>query len=805
MAIYRTGTASLNAQGVIVGVGTNWQDKLSLVRVGATMIFQTAPLTICTISSIVSPTEMRATATDGAVVAAGTKYVILLHDSITVDGLAQDVAETLRYYQSKETVIEDAIEFFQNFDWERIVAVGNQVKADAQTASTAATNAKTSETNSKASENAAKASQTAAAASQTAAKTSETNAKASETAAKNSQTAAASSATAAAGSASAASGSATAAKTSETNAKTSETNANSSKVAAAASQTAAAGSASAAATSATAAKTSETNAKTSETNAASSKTAAAASATTATQQADRAKTEADRAATANPDNQLKKANNLSDVANMTTARQNLQIDKILQTGLETIMYSPDGKTYLSVKNGVWGCWNTDISGYLALGLNAGGTGAKDAAGARTNLEIDKFGLGLSTSSGLINSTEEGSSTGLANGFYTVNGDYVGAPFGIGNGQFLGVLNFNCTQGNNYKFQLAGSYSSGGRLMFRNMNNGNYNPWKEVVTSVSPTITYGITMSRPDYSQTAYIGVGGADVYFTNTQSGKALQLNNNGNLTYSDRIIIEGANNAMVIGTGKTINDGNLVSWIRGMRDSGGSRVIRNDQPINTGGANYQYNANFYMNAGDCFGMITVDYRNANLYVSGGNNGGVNSGTVQVNALWGTKNTTVDANGFIKRASPVIKVMASSFETNEESEGCTVERIDVGVYKIYGCIGLNADLAWGGVSGGIEIPVDINKQPLLWVDYSVDFDGSLVLKTYHRTHESAPKFAQNNIDGYSNGDPIDIPSDTFVSVRVQMPEDSIYNKEIDKMERDVASYAAQQAWSKAHETGCEEE
>lgn len=63
----------------------------------------------------------------------------------------------------------------------------------------------------------------------------------------------------------------------------------------------------------------------SQTAAAGSATAAAGSASTATQQADRAKTEADRAQSANPDNQLKKANNLSDVADKAAARTNLQV------------------------------------------------------------------------------------------------------------------------------------------------------------------------------------------------------------------------------------------------------------------------------------------------------------------------------------------------------------------------------------------------------------------------------------------------------------------------------------------------
>lgn len=193
MAIYRTGQASMDAQGYITGYGTKWREQLTLIRAGATIMFLTNPVRVGVITEVVSDTSIRAITTGGAVVSR-TDYVILLHDSLTVDGLAQDVAETLRYYQGRETEIAHFIEFLETFDFAKLENLTNQTKD-------AAAKAKTSETNAKASENAALASKNAA-------KTSETNAKASETAANNSKNAA---------------------KTSETNAKTSETNAKASE------------------------------------------------------------------------------------------------------------------------------------------------------------------------------------------------------------------------------------------------------------------------------------------------------------------------------------------------------------------------------------------------------------------------------------------------------------------------------------------------------------------------------------------------------------------------------------------------
>ncbi|EPL0285011.1 phage tail fiber protein [Proteus mirabilis] len=161
----------------------------------------------------------------------------------------------------------------------------------------------------------------------------------------------------------------------------------------------------------------------------------------------------------------------------------------------------------------------------------------------------------------------------------------------------------------------------------------------------------------------------------------------------------------------------------------------------------------------------------------------LNSGYQRRSVLWGTGNTTTDPQGFIKKASPIIDINPDgTFTTNDESEGATVTRVAQGEYLIEGVLGFNSDAGWGGVDGGIEIPLDVNKQPLIWVDSKVMEDGSILVKTYHRTHPNAPKFARNDIDGYKDGDPIDIPDGRFISVRVQMPEQSIYNVKMREME-----------------------
>ena len=151
MAIYDLGTASLSANGEVTGVGTRWKAPLTLIRVGATIVFKTEPVQIYTISEIISDTQVNVYNPNSETVPAGTGYAILAHDGITVQGLAQDAAETLRYYQSQETKVSSLVELAESgdFDFDKLQRLVNEAKA--------------SETNAASSASAASASQQAAA------------------------------------------------------------------------------------------------------------------------------------------------------------------------------------------------------------------------------------------------------------------------------------------------------------------------------------------------------------------------------------------------------------------------------------------------------------------------------------------------------------------------------------------------------------------------------------------------------------------------------------------------------------------
>ncbi|NUE05990.1 phage tail protein [Escherichia coli] len=97
--IYTTGTIAISGN-TLTGTGTNFTAAGSLIRNGCTVIAMTSPVQVFQITAIVSATRLTVTPAASPAIPAGTKYAILLSDSLSVDGLAQDIAETFTMYQS---------------------------------------------------------------------------------------------------------------------------------------------------------------------------------------------------------------------------------------------------------------------------------------------------------------------------------------------------------------------------------------------------------------------------------------------------------------------------------------------------------------------------------------------------------------------------------------------------------------------------------------------------------------------------------------------------------------------------------
>ncbi|WP_195848687.1 phage tail fiber protein [Providencia sp. wls1938] len=162
--------------------------------------------------------------------------------------------------------------------------------------------------------------------------------------------------------------------------------------------------------------------------------------------------------------------------------------------------------------------------------------------------------------------------------------------------------------------------------------------------------------------------------------------------------------------------------------------------------------------------------------------------------VWHSKNTTKDANGNLKAASPIIKVFADHIDLNDESEGVKLEKLGTGRYKLKGTLGMNSDASWGGIHGGLVVPNGINNLPLIWADFDVLPDGDIIIETRYRKHTLHPRLEaqrlmtypefldENNIER-EDYDYCDIPNGHWIDVRVNMPSDSIYNQKLAEAER----------------------
>ncbi|MDF8282472.1 phage tail protein, partial [Acinetobacter baumannii] len=117
----------------------------------------------------------------------------------------------------------------------------------------------------------------------------------------------------------------------------------------------------------------------------------------------------------------------------------------------------------------------------------------------------------------------------------------------------------------------------------------------------------------------------------------------------------------------------------------------------------------------------------------------------------------VDANGFIKAASPIVKLFANSIELNEDAKDqeITFEKLGTGDYLIKGSLGF-AQEGWY-----IEIPKDANGNTVVAVLYETLENGDLSIKTYKRKFDFDIAAVVADLDN-----PLDIPTGRWIDIRL---------------------------------------
>lgn len=180
-----------------------------------------------------------------------------------------------------------------------------------------------------------------------------------------------------------------------------------------------------------------------------------------------------------------------------------------------------------------------------------------------------------------------------------------------------------------------------------------------------------------------------------------------------------------------------------------------------------------------------LKYRQGNGTIAGLSNVGFST----THTLYSTQNTTKSSDGTLKAASPVARVVASQDAcqrvdivedgfvwcgcgtANAEAEGVTLSRLDIGVYTLSGSAGLASE-GWK-----LLPPMDPGGMGELGVVEAVQTDnGELIIRLFKRKYMLG--------DGgeiiKAKGEPMDVPTNSWIDVRLDMPGDSLFNQRMNQ-------------------------
>ncbi|MDF3736612.1 hypothetical protein, partial [Enterobacter hormaechei] len=161
----------------------------------------------------------------------------------------------------------------------------------------------------------------------------------------------------------------------------------------------------------------------------------------------------------------------------------------------------------------------------------------------------------------------------------------------------------------------------------------------------------------------------------------------------------------------------------------------------------------------------------------------------QWRTCYDTGNTTKASDGTLKAASPVARIVKSQKEcqrtdideqefawcgcgtANAEAEGITISRLDIGVYKLTGSAGLASE------GGQLLPPMDpAGMGELGIVEAEQTESGGLTIRLFKRKY----MLSDEGEIVKTKGEPMDVPVNSWIDVRLDMPDDSAFNQMINQ-------------------------
>ncbi|WP_151818858.1 pyocin knob domain-containing protein [Acinetobacter nosocomialis] len=245
-------------------------------------------------------------------------------------------------------------------------------------------------------------------------------------------------------------------------------------------------------------------------------------------------------------------------------------------------------------------------------------------------------------------------------------------------------------------------------------------------------------------------------------TGAKMNENFTNNTHAASRYVGTAAGNVMEVGAfgvGKSIRLGSQkLSTLRGSgnafywQNNGNNISSAGDYPENNSQAIINLDIN---DSTDACAQLSITH-NSDFYVRSVN---WNVNTFQPwRKILSSKNTTVDANGFIKSASPVVKLFADKIEPNDEAaeQNITFEKLDVGHYLLKGTSGFATE-GWY-----IETPKDANGNILFAVIYQQLENKDIEIKTFKKKFDVESASIIADLDN-----PVDISTGRWIDIRLQ--------------------------------------
>lgn len=185
--------------------------------------------------------------------------------------------------------------------------------------------------------------------------------------------------------------------------------------------------------------------------------------------------------------------------------------------------------------------------------------------------------------------------------------------------------------------------------------------------------------------------------------------------------------------------------------------TAQNPPPFN----NASIYCEFALNGGNQKYLRAVDYTTGNLAVKAK----VGPTWSAWSKIYSQSNTTVDSNGFIKAASPIVQLFADKIELNDEAQQQNIEfeKLGVGDYLVKGSTGFSQD-GWY-----IETPKDANGNVLFSVIYTTLENGDISVKTYKKKFDIETASIVADLS-----QPVDITANRWIDLRLQeLPQPEI--------------------------------